>query len=509
MDPASPEPPRGAATARAVAAGGAAIAAATTAVVLTPASVVLVAPAALWLGLRVRDGRGATVAAALAVAVAVGFAGVLAPGARAVTFSTLQTLLVWAVVPWLLGRAWAQRRRLLEAQWETVERVERERRLVAQEARLRERTRIAEDVHDGLGHDLSLIALRAGALELDAALPPAQRRAAAELRVSAAAAVERLGAVVGLLREEGTPAPLGTGTSVAGLVGGARASGMDVTLHGADPADDLLHGSDPAVAAAATRIVQESLTNAARHAPGAPVDVRVERRGDRLAVEVVSGPAAGEPAGGGGGRGLHALRERARLVGGRLEAGPLEAGVHGSGVHGSGTPEGGFAVRADLPVRATGPARPDAPPADVPAPGAPGADLVRRLRLAQQRASRRLAVAVAVPVGAVLLLAAALQTDTLVATHRSVLPRADYERLRVGQPATEVVAWLPGDQVPRLSPGVEAAAAADPAPAGSVCVHHAVTADLLSDRAGDVYRLCFRGDRLVSKDLLADAGGVP
>lgn len=103
--------------------------------------------------------------------------------------------------PWLLGRFWRQSQELVRAGWERAERLERERQLVAEQARLRERARIAQDMHDALGHDLSLIALRAGALKLAPGLAPPHREAVQEIRAGAAAAVDRLGEVIGILRD--------------------------------------------------------------------------------------------------------------------------------------------------------------------------------------------------------------------------------------------------------------------------------------------------------------------
>ncbi|MGC5411521.1 histidine kinase, partial [Streptomyces sp. DT225] len=115
-------------------------------------------------------------------------------------------------------------------------RLEREQLLVAEQARARERARIAQDMHDLIGHDLSLIALSAGALKLAPGLDGAHREAAGEIRARAAASVERLGEVIGLLREDGggradeePPGP--PGTAVRRLVAEAAATGLPVTLH--------------------------------------------------------------------------------------------------------------------------------------------------------------------------------------------------------------------------------------------------------------------------------------
>lgn len=113
-----------------------------------------------------------------------------------------------AMLPWFVGRFWRQYQELIRAGWERAEHLEREQRLVAEQARLLERARIAQDMHDVLGHDLSLIALSAGALKLAPGLEDHHRMAAQDIRAKAAAAVERLGEVIGVLREETDDAPM-------------------------------------------------------------------------------------------------------------------------------------------------------------------------------------------------------------------------------------------------------------------------------------------------------------
>ncbi|NUR49753.1 MAG: two-component sensor histidine kinase, partial [Hamadaea sp.] len=217
-------------------------------------------------------------------------------------FDVLVPLMVFAVLPWWAGQYARQRAALVEAGWQRAEHLERERRLVAEEARLRERARIARDMHDSLGHDLSLIAMRAGALELDPRLSEDHRTAAAEVRIAAADATDRLREIIGVLGG-GTAGPEPAPTEphvpdLADLVRRTRESGMAVSLSGT-AVDDL-----PAMGRlSAYRIVQEALTNAAKHAPGAAVTVDVRRDDDLVTVTVRNGPggpAAVEP----GGRGL-------------------------------------------------------------------------------------------------------------------------------------------------------------------------------------------------------------
>ncbi|MEV0651154.1 histidine kinase [Phytomonospora sp. NPDC050363] len=222
------------------------------------------------------------------------------------------------VLPWFAGRFRRQQVELIAAGRERVEALEREQALIAADARRRERERIAADMHDSLGHELALIALRAGLLELTPGLGEEQSRAVGELRAAAGSATERLRQTIGLLREDAEPSVIPADESVEDLVERARAAGLDVTLDrdaGVPPsgtlADRALH-----------RVVQESLTNAAKHAPGARVRVRVTHTADGTHVLVRSPLVPEARQGAGGGQGLIGLAERVRLAGGTFEAGP-------------------------------------------------------------------------------------------------------------------------------------------------------------------------------------------
>ncbi|QFG19815.1 histidine kinase [Actinomadura sp. WMMB 499] len=119
-----------------------------------------------------------------------------------VWFPSTVWLVLLGVLPWLMGRYWRQYRELVRAGWERAERLEREQRIIAERERLRERARIARDMHDSLGHELALIAVRAGALQVADGLTERHRRAAAELRAGAAEATEHLREIIGVLRED-------------------------------------------------------------------------------------------------------------------------------------------------------------------------------------------------------------------------------------------------------------------------------------------------------------------
>ncbi|WP_245881710.1 sensor histidine kinase, partial [Streptomyces milbemycinicus] len=189
-------------------------------------------------------------------------------------FTALTTLLLNVVVPWLLGRYRRQYEHLVHAGWELADRMEREQRAVADQARLRERSRIAGDMHDSLGHDLALIALRAAALQIDPELSDRHRAAAAELREAASTATSQLRDIIGVLRTGDDPAPTAPADEgVGALVERARSSGLAVELeYGPEDGErrydaDGAKGADlpPMADRAVYRVVQEALTNAAKH----------------------------------------------------------------------------------------------------------------------------------------------------------------------------------------------------------------------------------------------------
>jgi len=251
--------------------------------------------------------------------------------------SGLGGILLAIVLPGALGIWQRTRALLLAALRDRAERAEAERELLARDAVLTERTRIAREMHDAVGHRVSLMVLQAGAIEMAAADRQRVEQLAGQVQTAGRQALDELRQMVGVLRAEDLDeaAPLGPQPGLAELptlVQHAREAGMAVALDLAANPD-----VDPAAGRAAYRIVQEALTNAGKHAPGATVDVRVERRPHELVVRVVNGPPHG-PAGRapGGGFGLVGLGERVRTLGGRLTAQPRM--------------DGGFAVEAVLPA---------------------------------------------------------------------------------------------------------------------------------------------------------------
>ncbi|MFE7775514.1 sensor histidine kinase [Streptomyces sp. NPDC057445] len=258
-------------------------------------------------------------------------------GALTVVLFTTLFFLATTVVPGLASRYWTQRRTLLHTLQDRNVQLLREREMVAGQARLRERQRIAQDMHDSLGHQLALIAVHTGALEVDRELTERQREAVGVLREASVTAMHELREVVGILRDGvEAPAPAvdeagraARGTAgIAGLVEAARAAGPGyaVELRRVGESRPLAAAADHA----AYRIAQEALTNAFKHAPGAPIVVELRHEPDSFVVEIVNAAAPGVVDAVGevvsGGQGLTGLHERARLVGGMVHAGPIDGG---------------------------------------------------------------------------------------------------------------------------------------------------------------------------------------
>jgi signal transduction histidine kinase len=243
--------------------------------------------------------------------------------------------------PAAAGRLVAHQRAQNERLRVLTEELVQERRIAERVAAAEERSRIARELHDVIGHEVTVIALQADAAA--AALVKAPERATAPIeaiRTSAAEALAEMRRVVGMLRaaDEEDLRPQPGLTDVPALVEQSRAAGASVDLTLRPPARPT-HAS---VELAAYRLVQEALTNARRHAPGAPVDVRVVGDDAEVVVEVVNRNAGTIPAPrpGSSGFGLVGMRERVRMLGGRLETGPTDGG--------------GFALTARLPLELPG-----------------------------------------------------------------------------------------------------------------------------------------------------------
>ncbi|MFF4738222.1 sensor histidine kinase [Streptomyces sp. NPDC001262] len=411
--------------------------------------------------------------------------------------------LVFAVVPGLASRYWTQRRTLLQTLQERNAHLLRERQMIAGQARMRERQRIAQDMHDSLGHQLALIAVQTGALEVDRELTGRQREAVAVLRQASVAAMHELREVVGILKDgtlgedSGAEPPARVVAGIGGLVDSAVAAGMRVTLERSGEVRPLA----PAVDHAGYRIVQEGLTNAYKHAPGTPITVAVRFEPDSLVVEVANGPAG--PDGPvrseeavSGGQGLTGLRERARLVGGIIFAGPVEGGFRLAGMlpYGSGEARATF-VDTEDDLR-------QQPAWGTPGEGGPVIDRLDPREEFKDIMSTRKSNGCVIGCGIALLILVGLAAlaflalgKTIEETDKAMLDRSVYDSVKVGEPEQQVRDRLPSGKSVFTADLKDKGPAQ---PAGASCL------SLLSSEGSKgtedtVFRFCFKDGKLIEK----------
>jgi signal transduction histidine kinase len=289
---------------------------------------------AIYAAGRYTDGR-ATVAAVVLLAIALPLAAI-EPGEP---FSASDAVFIAVALagPFVVGRMIRRRHESERALRVQTVALEHERDVQAREAVAQERARIARELHDVVAHAISVMVLQArggrrklpsGAEETREALDAIERAGGQAL-----ADMRRL---TGMLRddeEEVALAPPPSLSRLDDLVAGLRASGLPVVVRvEGDPG-----GLSPGVDATAFRIVQEALTNTLKHAGRARAQVTLRYAPGELQLEVVDdGPGAVNGAGAGAGHGLVGIRERVAVYGGDVETGRR--------------PEGGFVVRARLPL---------------------------------------------------------------------------------------------------------------------------------------------------------------
>ena len=205
-----------------------------------------------------------------------------------------------------------------------------------------ERARISRELHDVVAHHISMIAVQAESARLTTpGMPAAGAQRLSAIGDTARSALTEMRRLLGVLREDTReddpagrqPQPgLRQLTELLDATRDASGSGARLIVRGRLP------GLDPGVELAAYRIVQEALTNARRHAPGAAVDVELHHTGETLALRIRDNGPGPPPAVPDDGHGLAGMRERAAAVGGQLRTGEA--------------PGGGFLVTARLPAKA-------------------------------------------------------------------------------------------------------------------------------------------------------------
>ncbi|KAA2258525.1 two-component sensor histidine kinase [Solihabitans fulvus] len=389
------------------------------------------------------------------------------------------------VLPFLIGRYVAQRAALVAALREREQRLRREHVMISRQVRLRERNRIAQDMHDSLGHRLSLISVHAGALELDPGLGPQQRESVRVLRSAALGAMEELRSVIGVLRtsgDEGEDPGGRTVDSVEELIGGSRRAGTAVSL----TTGGQQHELPVPVSHAAYRVIQEGLTNAHKHAPGAAVAVAVRYEPDALVVEVRNGPSTDQKQqdGRGAGVGLIGLRERIRLVGGLTHVGQL--------------PDGGFRIAAVLPYEEpSGADRDSDADEDLRPLGEPHGDVSADEPRPGNRVRSWAGTGSIVTAGVVLLVVLVGFAWVIAEYGGAAVSRETYDNVQVGQPEVQVRTQLPArhsPDEPTLHRGAE------PEPSGATCAYYQGAEQEPGAKTNRVLRFCFADGKLVEKN---------
>ncbi|MEU9116721.1 histidine kinase [Streptomyces sp. NPDC048483] len=432
--------------------------------------------------------RAAVLLAAAALPVAVGVLGTLATGYGSWLAGFALGALVAGVgvlIPGLVGSSRGQQERLVLALRDRAAAAEQARQLAESASRAEERARIAAEMHDLVGHRLSLISLHSGGLEMAlGAKAPELKQEAAQVRLATRDAMRELREVLGVLgplgRDTGTDAltdATGTRSDLAALAEESRAAGVPVTFTWDGPDLDTL---EPRLRRAVHRVVRESLTNIHRYAPSARAELTVTHTGDRIRIRVRNGAPPTPPeatTGLGTGSGLPGLRERLRLLGGELRAEP--------------TAVGGFLVEASLPRHpdedsVTTVPDPAAPPAETPAP--PASDAPRHIRLLHHLPGLAAGLLGLTGVGAMLLFGL-----TLVQSARPVVDGVPDRTVRKGMTKDEVRSAV-GFESDLVS---AAAAGREPArPPRTSCFFPYETDSGTHGRLG-ITRYCFRNDILV------------
>jgi signal transduction histidine kinase len=300
----------------------------------------VIAPAVALYSLALTRGRIAQLLAAVAAVAAIVVVDALHAGSP----TLLQTLghVMLVAIPLLAAETHRTHRAYVALLRDQLELAERTREQEAQRRAEQERMRIARDLHDVVAHTLTTINVQAAtAAELMDRDAAHARGALETIEDASRDAIHELRAILGVLRDgdagEAPLAPAPGVETIPALVKAGSEGGDDVQL---DVSGEQPERLPEAVSLAAFRIVQESLTNARRHAAGAPVRVSLAFEPDRLAIAIENG--AGVHANGNGttpGIGIIGMTERASAVGGTLRAAPLPAG---------------FRVDAELPYARAG-----------------------------------------------------------------------------------------------------------------------------------------------------------
>jgi signal transduction histidine kinase len=413
---------------------------------------------------------------------------------------------VGLILPGTIGALTGERARRSEALRERNAILERAQTLGDEQARMQERARIAGEMHDLLGHRLSLISLHAGALELRTRqTAPELSQQASVMRTTAKTALDELREVLGILKvdshHEGTDGhgdDAGTRTDLSALVFASQRAGADVRLTWTG--DDTT-GLDGTIRRALHRVVREALTNVHKHAAGAATHVVVERGAEQIRVEVRNGLGTpGTRTTPGTSMGLVGLQERVRLAGGTIHAGADSERTE-------------FVVRVLLPLvpAATVPGHSDRADTTIDQTDLAGRQTARSASIAEtgslngspdtgstKTMSKPTKTTLFVLLGVVAVCCGGgvigLKVFERKVAEGSISPET-YTRVQVGQPEDQV----------RKAVGEKGSIAREsltgdepPIPTGATCLY-AYSSELARDGSRSVYRFCMAGGKLVQK----------
>ncbi|TDD34833.1 two-component sensor histidine kinase [Nonomuraea terrae] len=372
---------------------------------------------------------------------------------------------VVAALPAGIGAVVRQRAAHRRQGWELARAVAAEEEARVESAVAQERATMAGEVHDRLGHQLTLIAVRLGRMTLDPDVPAPIRDTIEEIRADAADAAAELGETVQFLRAGSARAP--AVQPLGEIVESARRSGLQITATLAEGLEGRLGAH---ARAAVERVVTEALTNAAKHAPESVITVEADVDDGIATVTVRNAPHAStaETPAPSSGHGLASLRHRLEVLGGRLD---VES-------------ERGFSLRAWVPA--------DAAPS--PAPNRTQQVVLQERAMAERaRRTRRLAWTVPVALsGAAVTLAVAY---FVYVTAFSVLSPGEFSRIRIGMDQAEAEELLPSVEMLDAPRDVSA-----PRP-GETCRFYEASLSFFA--RDDVYRVCFGDGTVATADIIS------
>lgn len=365
----------------------------------------------------------------------------------------LTGLVLFTLLPWWIGRS-RRNTVLFRAQ-------EREHAVV--QAELRERARIAEAMHDQLGHDLALLALSASGLQVTVEQGSEAYAQAARIREQADDSIDHLHQIIGVLHDPKQQAPLDPGVeSIDRLLERARANGMDISYE--QEGNSLSSLSADGASELFNQVVQEALTNAAKYAPNQQVRIQLDTRTSPAVLRIANSIAGDVPKTRPGATGLASLRRALDTAGGSLQISQAA---------------GGFELLARVPLGNQHRSSPES--------HAPFMKISRRLMIA-------------VPILAVAAIAAGLYLLQDATYKATALNPADFQQLQPGMSREEVSGFVTAKGLDEPLPVIKES----PLAASADCRYYAAKTGVL-DLGSEMFRLCFTGDVLISANHLYPA----